>query len=313
MSGSTSTVECPECQEKFDPSRAGGWCTNPDCGEFRWQSDQADKETEQSVEESDISDDKADEVEFSVQDDVSEAKPEAVKQEGNTKSTEDKINEQNEFNQGVNEVRCEECEDLVPAHKFCKSCGSSLSQKKETEEEDTSQTLNECPECAGDVEPDWAVCPRCGEGLEQYRGSEEQNDEEAATADSEPINVESKPDDSASAPSATTSETSDSSDTPERVIVSVGNKEIIAQEQDSLGAAVRTAYVDSGGDSDRAQWISREHIAFEREGDQFYVIEKSTNGTKLNGEDLDDGERRPITDGDTIDFADVTTGTINVE
>ncbi|GCF15480.1 hypothetical protein Harman_34150 [Haloarcula mannanilytica] len=29
------TVKCPICDEDFDPTVAGGWCTNPDCGE--WQ------------------------------------------------------------------------------------------------------------------------------------------------------------------------------------------------------------------------------------------------------------------------------------
>ncbi|WP_225333788.1 double zinc ribbon domain-containing protein [Halomicrobium urmianum] len=36
MSESTgSLVECPLCGEEFDPTVAGGWCTNSDCGE--WQ------------------------------------------------------------------------------------------------------------------------------------------------------------------------------------------------------------------------------------------------------------------------------------
>ena len=28
------TVECPVCETAFDPTAAGGWCTNPDCGEY---------------------------------------------------------------------------------------------------------------------------------------------------------------------------------------------------------------------------------------------------------------------------------------
>jgi hypothetical protein len=38
MSGTTgSTVECPVCGEEFDPSAAGGWCTNSECGEWRYE------------------------------------------------------------------------------------------------------------------------------------------------------------------------------------------------------------------------------------------------------------------------------------
>ena len=37
MSESTSSaVECPVCGEEFDPTDAGGWCTNPDCGEWQY-------------------------------------------------------------------------------------------------------------------------------------------------------------------------------------------------------------------------------------------------------------------------------------
>lgn len=35
MPESDRTVKCPICDEDFDPAVAGGWCTNPDCGE--WQ------------------------------------------------------------------------------------------------------------------------------------------------------------------------------------------------------------------------------------------------------------------------------------
>ena len=37
--GTGSTVECPVCGEQFDPMAAGGWCTNPDCGEWRQEVD----------------------------------------------------------------------------------------------------------------------------------------------------------------------------------------------------------------------------------------------------------------------------------
>ncbi|MFB6073404.1 MAG: zinc ribbon domain-containing protein [Haloarculaceae archaeon] len=39
MSESTTDtqVECLVCGESFDPTEAGGWCTNPECGEWRYE------------------------------------------------------------------------------------------------------------------------------------------------------------------------------------------------------------------------------------------------------------------------------------
>jgi rRNA maturation endonuclease Nob1 len=38
MSESTSSlVECPVCGEEFDPTAAGGWCTNSECGQWRYE------------------------------------------------------------------------------------------------------------------------------------------------------------------------------------------------------------------------------------------------------------------------------------
>ncbi|WP_324757414.1 FHA domain-containing protein [Haloarcula sp. GH36] len=41
MSGTGETVECPICGVRFDPTTAGGWCTNIECGE--WQYDAGDE------------------------------------------------------------------------------------------------------------------------------------------------------------------------------------------------------------------------------------------------------------------------------
>jgi len=46
----TQSVECPICGEEFDPTVAGGWCTNTECGE--WQYTEATGE-EQDAEDND--------------------------------------------------------------------------------------------------------------------------------------------------------------------------------------------------------------------------------------------------------------------
>ena len=352
MSGTASTVECPECGQDFDPSRAGGWCTNPDCGEFRWKSDEevdgseqrrsdagADPGSEAAVDGKDLDGASGDTTidgvaapgndpttggaatEGAVTDGANTAKEsaaggtDAAKQNAQTDNAGDEDATIGETEQ----VRCHSCGELVPAHNFCKSCGADLSEEDDEEADEATDSLGACPECGSDVEPDWAVCPQCGEGLEQHRTSDGQDHEDAAS-DSVPADATVGSGDAVAAKSSDTAESDDLSsqlsggaDTPKQVVIVIGDKEITARNGDSLGAAVRTAYVESGGDSDQAQWISREHVAFELDDDQFYVVEKSTNGTKLNGEELADGERRPISDGDSIDFAGVTTGNVQIE
>jgi len=49
--------------------------------------------------------------------------------------------------------------------------------------------------------------------------------------------------------------------------------------------------------------ISRKHAQIEQEGDRFYLEDVgSTNGTKLNGQRLPPREKKPVWDGDVIEF-----------
>ncbi|MUV51140.1 zinc ribbon domain-containing protein [Haloarcula sp. CBA1122] len=50
MPESDRTVKCPICDEDFDPTVAGGWCTNPDCGEWQHTDESAaDFDTDDAV------------------------------------------------------------------------------------------------------------------------------------------------------------------------------------------------------------------------------------------------------------------------
>lgn len=50
MPESDRTVKCPICDEDFDPTVAGGWCTNPDCGEWQHTDEStADFDTDDGV------------------------------------------------------------------------------------------------------------------------------------------------------------------------------------------------------------------------------------------------------------------------
>ena len=49
--------------------------------------------------------------------------------------------------------------------------------------------------------------------------------------------------------------------------------------------------------------ISRKHAQIEQEGDRFYLVDLgSVNGTKLNGQRITPKERKPVWDGDVIEF-----------
>lgn len=50
MSEPTNTaVECPICGEGFDPTAAGGWCTNPECGEWQYLGEEVPEPDESSA------------------------------------------------------------------------------------------------------------------------------------------------------------------------------------------------------------------------------------------------------------------------
>jgi hypothetical protein len=75
MSESTSSaVECPVCGEEFDPTDAGGWCTNPDCGEWQYIGEEVPEPAESSAD--------AAEVDLSVGDDADGDAESAVAADG---------------------------------------------------------------------------------------------------------------------------------------------------------------------------------------------------------------------------------------
>lgn len=56
----------------------------------------------------------------------------------------------------------------------------------------------------------------------------------------------------------------------------------------------------------KSQNVSRFHAKMEQEGEKFYLVDmNSTNGTYVNGERLEAGEKKEIVLGDAITFADV--------
>lgn len=299
MSGKPKSVECPECGEDFDPSTMAGWCTNPECGEYHWESE-------------------SDSTESSGSQTTGGAAAGTESTAADTGSTTSPADESKD------KVVCQSCGVSVPETNFCKECGASLSSDSQTSsqsgtdsqpsgsarsdtgsqptggaqadvgsqptggvqsdttpqadsgEPDSDDTLETCPSCGEDVQNKWPSCPFCQEDLEQHRGSTDDNP-------------------------------------PDTVVVEVKRDELRAGDGESIGADIRRAYVQAGGDKSEAQYISREHVRIEREGEQFFIVNTGRNGTKLNGEKLALDERQPISEGDTLDFAGVVDGMIRIE
>ncbi len=261
MSAEGASVDCPECGESFDPSKAGGWCTNPDCGEFRWDGDDGGGTS-------------ADEPEDESDDDT---------------------------------TTCADCGEVVPDRKFCKECGHELGTEPEGVGDDPEgldpEPLTSCPSCAEDVENEWSACPFCGEDLDQHRG--ETGDGSGAETDGPGAETDG--------PGAETDGPGDEDEPPEKVVLEVGETDIEAEDGDAVGRKVRTAHVHAGGDESEAQYIHREHVRFELDGDAFALVNEGRNGTRLNGEELELEERATVENGDEVTFSDVATATIRVE
>jgi pSer/pThr/pTyr-binding forkhead associated (FHA) protein len=56
--------------------------------------------------------------------------------------------------------------------------------------------------------------------------------------------------------------------------------------------------------SDSSALVSRYHCTVLRKGRDYFLLDSSLNGTKLNGRRLDRGEHHPLEDGDEFILAD---------
>ena len=70
---------------------------------------------------------------------------------------------------------------------------------------------------------------------------------------------------------------------------------------------MRRLFVETGGDTEEAVLIHREHVRFECEDGQFYVRDLGDNPTRVNGQQLGKGDRRPVDPGDELNLSGVVT------
>jgi hypothetical protein len=97
------------------------------------------------------------------------------------------------------------------------------------------------------------------------------------------------------------------------VSLDVMGQEIIVPVNERIGADIRRAMRDAGGNYEDAQYIHREHIEFLEADNEIVLVNHGTNSTKLNGDRLATGEARSVTDGDVIELSEVVDLTVRLD
>jgi len=403
--GTDATVECPRCGTAFDPSLSGGWCTDPECGSWRFDgaagSDSGRAMTDGGTDEADdggtdaetgSADEGSDESaasegssgETDGESGESNAETESaetvkVRPDGDADGEGDAVDDEHEgesedsgSDDSTSEtVACPACEtEIAVEDNFCRSCGTDVSGIGD------SGRLTACPDCGSDVEPADSFCRECGEHLDAHRpgtdatppaaaGGRVGSSPPAETSDGSPGPAPGPqggrsggpsqqagapnqhvgaPNQQAGAPNrnsgAATAETvklggggastaaagegsaqngpvSDATgqgdagtETPTatdgpRLSLVARNREVAVGDGDTVGKEIRSIIMDTGGDEEDAVRVHREHVRFEREGEQFYLVDLGKNPTVVNGEELEQGDRVPVEPGDRIDLSGV--------
>ncbi|KAA9397933.1 FHA domain-containing protein [Haloarcula sp. CBA1130] len=195
MPESDRTVKCPICDENFDPTVAGGWCTNPDCGEWQHTDESAaDFDTGNGVpDDADLIPEGTDEpgsadgqprgtsdeaetpAESTVDDDSDdEAAVDAVSDTGAVEAGEERMGTaetaaehettaDTEAENGTEPNAGEEPDepDDVPDQASSDSDGDTETSDETPEADDDTATIT-CPDCDQELDADANFCVSCG-------------------------------------------------------------------------------------------------------------------------------------------------------
>lgn len=140
-------VECPRCNEEFDPTAQGGFCTNPECGKWRYDPDDAGDSTPETSEEE------------------TEEQPETTYCPSCGELVEDDnycTNCSHEFGSVDKTQECLDCNETVPQLNYCRNCADPL--------ETIVNGTDRCPECDASTETDENYCSTCGASLQDSGG-----------------------------------------------------------------------------------------------------------------------------------------------
>ncbi|MFC6864903.1 zinc ribbon domain-containing protein [Halomicroarcula sp. GCM10025817] len=331
-------VECPICGQSFDPTAAGGWCTNPDCGEWQYDGDTeagdadeaggdaapaADPEagpiaepgTETADDDSGDAGPAADETDSTPEDehagegdvgaadDHGEEAPATEDADASEPASAESATEDAAPSEARDDADADADAADEPATVECPDCGTEL-----------DADANFCIECGADVqavEPggdELTECPSCGTDLEgdEHFCANCGEDLDAHRGGSE--DAGSDVDGEGDAVDALAAQSADEDAAiPDSLVLSVAGTTITVADGDRVGREVRAALADAGRPEDEAVRIHREHVRFVREADGFYLVDLGENPTTLNGRSLRKGDREPVGPGDELKLSGVAT------
>ncbi len=279
---SAVSVECPICGATFDATAAGGWCTNPDCGEWQYEESSFNEQwtgSEGGPGEIDPGEGTDREDEYGLAP-IDSGSPDSDADAAGTVTGEaaagDGGDDIEEEPTAVDEEEpaqtCGRCGTSVGSEaNFCPSCGGDLSGS------DGDGKLTACPTCGTSVDAGDNFCASCGADIAGHRGR-------SGTVAAEETRV---------GPSGGT------------LVLATRGEEVEVADGDTIGRGLRRIIIETGGDENQAVRIHREHVRFFREDGQFYMVDLGTNPTRLNGRPLQKGDREPISAGDEIELSGV--------
>lgn len=169
------SVECPDCGQSFDPTTQGGWCTNSDCGSFRWEPDESRPDPGKGG--SGGGGGGGGEVECPHCGD-------SVPDQQFCMSCGDPLDKKPE---PPSDSTCPDCDSEVQEDwAACPSCGASLEEDPTPPEPPETPT---CPSCGEEVEENWAACINCGTSLDDNNGPDSPPDNTSSGGDTAPDSV----------------------------------------------------------------------------------------------------------------------------
>jgi uncharacterized OB-fold protein len=178
----STLVECPVCEAEFDPKAAGGWCTNSECGEWRYDSpDLTLDDVEPGTDDTESDDEPVEveptpairkiETEETAEVDEEEADGSEAPEDDTGPVDIDAADEQEddvEIDEGI-EKAVEASTDAVDA--AAQPAEPDEASEAETQDEDedggtAEETAEiECPDCGETLAADTNFCPSCGEDV----------------------------------------------------------------------------------------------------------------------------------------------------
>jgi hypothetical protein len=326
--GTSGTVECPLCGEAFDPTAAGGWCTNSDCGEWQYEAaapegtddaeatddgaDAAGPGRPADAETADTSDRKTDapaatdgelDVSDEAADSVAAAEAGAGVDTSDTHGTEPAGSAAvGDESAGVGDDEPADAGDDAPAE--------PVADEPEAAVEEGADLV--CPNCGESVGAEDNFCATCGEDLDAHRAGGGTGDDDDATADDRTAadagaaaGDDAAASDAGAGSASETGAADSATEGRESLVLVVRNREVEVRDGGTVGKTIRSIVVNTGGDEEEARQIHREHVKFVREDGRFHLVALGRNPTVVNGDSLDEGERAPVSPGDRIELSGV--------